>query len=642
MNYRFLSILACFGFVFYQAQGQAPFTCEGQVWITQEISNELTQTSVGSNNSILNNSIKDNLGEAFYALGFRTTDRFLYGITPSTRQLYRIDANGDIEELATLDLDPNLVYLAGDITPDGNTFVVIGSINGGEDAKMMTIDLTDPNYTIVEFNIDNDTRTVDIGFNPINMKMYGYDEKNRQFYTQDVGSSFINKFTPIFFEHDIDGFYFDAFGNMFGLGRALFSSISGLFEIDQMTGETSLISTTGLFSITDVAYCPYSLELDNQVTPETTFPCSDLMLDYTFANRTGATIFDVDFEHELPAGYSFLPPTNIPLGGVLDNTTADNVLRMTGLDIPTGIRTYTFQIYVDEIPKGIYNSQAILTNVPDQYGGMVDSNNPITPATEDQTQMIVNTIDEDSLVFSYFLCQGESFVLDASDYGTNLTWSNGETSQFVEVFETEDINLIAASGCEDLIVDYEIVSASCPFTIELRHMIEPDTLFGCSEVTFRYILENSSGEDRFKITLADTLPQGFTFKEVKNNPYAGDLSLGLAPDVFEMQNIYFPMGIDTIDIIVEVGESPAGTFYNQALLKDIHQLLGPIRLSDNPATLAFPDSTIFFVKGVDDLTLEIDTFLCFGEELYLDASNYGESFLWNDGSQEDHLIVNEP
>ena len=172
-------------------QGQTPFTCEGQVWMIGENDNTLYELSVGSNNGMNFTSINDNIGVDVNALGYRVTDQMLYGLNPLTHELYRIDANGNVEILGTPDVDISLAYFAGDVTPDGNSLVVIGS-NNGDDMKLLTINLASGNYEVNEINFNNGTRTLDIGFHPITSEMFGFDDIGKQFYTHNLGTNIIN------------------------------------------------------------------------------------------------------------------------------------------------------------------------------------------------------------------------------------------------------------------------------------------------------------------------------------------------------------------------------------------------------------------------------------------------------------------
>jgi len=635
----YILLLLCFSFISVEAQN--PFTCEGQVWIIQQDSDALLQMEVGSNNGISTSVINNNLGTQIFALGFRTTDQMLYGINPVNTELYRIDADGNIETITQLNVDSALDYLAGEVTPDGNQFIVIGS-EAGVDQKLVSINLVSGNYEVEELELDTELATVDIGFHPINFTMYGFDAISRSFYTQALNSPNAIVFNPIFNEHNISGFYFDAFGNMYGLGTALFGTISGLFNIDQSTGATSLIASSSILPIADISGCPFSLEFNNEINPMSVFPCSDLSFEYEIANQTGSSINNLTLEHQLPNGYSFVTPTTLPFGGTLDNSTPLNLLRIENINIPSGIHNYSVQAYVDDIAAGAYKSQAILKDVQEDFGSFVVSDDPASYATEDSTRMNVNRFEEDSLSFSTFLCQGNSVTLDGSEYGSNLSWSTGETSQEIAITETGLFTLSAVSGCEELYVTYEIVAASCPFTVEVGHIIEPDTIFGCSETTFKYILENSSGEDRLDVILLDTLPPGFTFLEIINNPYPSLLSSDLAPNVFQLEQLHLHQGIDTIQVLVQSGDFPPGTTGNKAMIKGLPELIGPIRDSDNPQTQVYLDSTYITIMGVDGQSLQVDTFLCEGNEIFLDASEYGQSFLWEDGSIESQIMIDEP
>ncbi len=609
---------------------QVPFSCEGQVWVTNE-DGALLEVGISTSNGLVADEINPNLGLPLFALGFSSADRYLYGMYPFSNTLYRVDALGAMTAMVDLDIDPNLAYIAGTVSPDGSSFFVIGSDNG-MDSKMYVVDLLSGNFDLTEFEFTFGTRTVDFSFHPLDGRLVGYDTETRSFYSYVIGSNAIDLQDPISIEHDIRGLYFDAFGNMFGLGTALFGTISGVFSVDQLNGATRLLGTSGLLGIVDVAGCPYSLEIDMSVDPQTTLPCSDIRLHYALVNRSNSLMQNISFEHALPDGYSFYEPEEIPFGGTVDPTTASNVLRIEGMNIPKALDSFSVTVYVDDIPKDIYYSQVYLGNVPDEYGGFVWSNDPFSPATEDSTRMEVNRFDEDSLAFSSFLCHGSTLTLDASDYGNNLIWSTGATSQKIDVTETGIYDLVAQSGCSEIMVSYEVVTASCPYTIEIRHLIEPDTILGCSDVLFRYILENDSGEERYQLSLVDTLPLGFSFVEVVNNPYQSTLSENMPPNIFQLEDLLLHEGIDTIDILVNSGEGPTGAHKNNATIKDLPQLLGPKRISDDPSTLLFPDSTYFFIRGVEGGVQDVDTFLCEGTALVLDASDFGEHYFWEDGT----------
>ncbi|MFM8488868.1 MAG: hypothetical protein ACKOCH_21245, partial [Bacteroidota bacterium] len=106
----------------------------------------------------------------------------------------------------------------------------------------------------------------------------------------------------------------------------------------------------------------------------------------------------------------------------------------------------------------------------------------------------------------------------------------------------------AATACEEVFVRHDVTSASCPYTISVLHTFEPDTIFACSDVSFRFAVRNESGEPRFNVSLCDTLPEGFTFGSVVRNPFGGVVTA--AGRVFCIDQMNLPVGTDTVVVLV--------------------------------------------------------------------------------------------
>ena len=215
---RILHIIFILGLALSTTHGQTPFPCQGQVIVVQP-DDALIELTIASNNGLRTIPIDDNIGQQTLAMGFRRTDALLYAINPISRALYRIDANGQLETLGTVDVDPTLVYLAGDVTEDGSSFVVIGSDPDDRiDKKLFVINLDNGNYDTEEFTFDRNTFSSDITFHPVTGMMYGFDSSTRGFYTHVLGTTTIDLKEPVFIEHNVEGVYFDAFGMSICLG----------------------------------------------------------------------------------------------------------------------------------------------------------------------------------------------------------------------------------------------------------------------------------------------------------------------------------------------------------------------------------------------------------------------------------------
>jgi hypothetical protein len=189
------------------ASAQRPFTCEDQFFLTLSTNppslNEViidprsTQVSFRS----INNNVRIDVNAA----GYRSTDNFIYCISPDTRQLVRLDADGQATVLASLPLNSSHAYFAGDVTPDGRYLVLIGTaalLSGlGLAADLVRVDLEDPAYRTTTTSINTVARIFDIAFHPVTGVLYGYDTQSQRLLRIDAntggyGQSFFRCLRP--------------------------------------------------------------------------------------------------------------------------------------------------------------------------------------------------------------------------------------------------------------------------------------------------------------------------------------------------------------------------------------------------------------------------------------------------------------
>lgn len=617
---------------------QQPFECLGQMFVVTNNGQSLLSLSISPPNNALNQTtINPSLPNPISALGFRRTDGLLYGIGTNDQRLYRMDATGMQEELGVLGLNDNLNYRAGEITPDGQFFVVIAS--NALDIEFVKIDLEN-NFAIQSTPMSSSSLATDISFDPQTGQLFGFDSNQRRIVTINANNGTVTGLPAIDPENEIGAIFFNAFGDLKGFGTTLGGLVSAIFDMDKTTGSVSLFTTTGLLPIVDMTACPYNVQIRNTVNPSSTFPCSDITFTYQIANASQSQVSDVELTHELPSGFKILNVQQNPFGGILDAGTPDNLLKISDMNISTGVKNMIVNVYVDDIAGGDYNTKVQLDNLPTSMGASSVSDDPNTSTFGDSTEIKINRFQEDSIFYDLFLCQGGAAVLDASDFGNNIQWDNGSTQSQLTVGQTGIYSLEAVSGCQTIIVSYNLVAASCPYTIELGHSIIPDTIFPCSEIIFRYYLDNDSGEPRYDVSFLDTLPANFSFIELLPNPYGGTLKPNLPPNVVAIEGINLIEGLDSFDILVEIGDTQPGTYFNGAEIKNLPSVLGVSRYSDDPNT-QFLDDTRLVVQGVASDTSYFDTIFCPGEKLVLDATAFGKSFVWPDGSTEAVFRVQE-
>ena len=161
------------------------------------------------------------------------------------------------------------------------------------------------------------------------------------------------------------------------------------------------------------------------------------------------------------------------------------------------------EVEVEDIAGGDYNSQSVLKNLPAELGNIRYSDDPVTAVQNDSTTLKINRIDEDSLFYTRFLCLGESILLEGSSFGNNVLWNTGSTNQNILVSHEGRYVLDATSGCQTVVITYDVTVASCPYTIAMYHEILPKEALACNEIVYRFIVSNDSGIEREGVSFSD-------------------------------------------------------------------------------------------------------------------------------------------
>ncbi|MBT8190694.1 MAG: gliding motility-associated C-terminal domain-containing protein, partial [Bacteroidia bacterium] len=169
----------------------------------------------------------------------------------------------------------------------------------------------------------------------------------------------------------------------------------------------------------------------------------------------------------------------------------------------------------------------------------------------------------------------------------------------------------------------------------------PAETFPCSEVVFRYILDNDSGMDRENITLSDSLDEGFLFLDTLTELKSGELKTAFPSNNIEIDQIIMGFGKDTIDLLVYVGDVNPDEYFNRSQISGFHSELGVLRTSDDPRT-QFIDSTLLTVKGTRSDSTFIKSHICENEVIELNGADYGKDLLWPNGSKDSIFTVREP
>lgn len=635
-----LLVLLCTLIIPASVAAQHLFTEEGQVFALEKTTRAFLQYGVDpSNGAIRMTTVNPDIGVPLDAIGYRRTDRLIYGIHTISKHLYRVDAAGTAEDMGSIGLDPTFDYLAGDISPNGKTYILIASV-AGADRRMLEIDLSSPGYPITLFGLSGQTNIQDLAFDPtFPQLLYGYDAAIRTVVKIDLNAVSIAATVILLPTDEMQSVFFDAFGRLYGFGTSIGGVAGTIFNIDKGTGVPDISITGPVTRIADMADVPYAVEMEIEPSARVSFPCSELTFTVSIANRTDTVRNNLNFTAELPAGFTYNGLVTNGFGGTAAVT--GNTFQLSGMTIPRGTGMCAFKLEVGDVPEGNHYLQGQLSGLPPRYGSNVLSDDPITPQWEDATHIKVNRITEDSIIFSRFLCIGDTAFLDGSPYGAQVHWNTGSSNPQIGVTTGGTYIAEASGGCESVVIVFHVTVATCPFTVEVDHeMIPPETL-PCSEVLFTFRINNDSGTRRDGLTFTDTLPDGIDFVAIENNPFGGQLDNTLLPGIIRIDGMSMEVGVQSLDVRVAVGNIPPGSYPNQAILRNLPQELGPFRLSDNPATPQL-DATPLEVLGVETDTLYVDEILCEGSSVVLDGEPYGINYLWDDQSTESYREVYDP
>ncbi len=373
---------------------QTPFACKGQIFLSLGGSpHSLSEITFDPFlDTVLLSYLNPDAGVNLNALGFRITDRLIYGWDDQSQRLFRVDANGAIEFLAIIPFDANLDYFGGDVSPDGKYLVLIG---GGDpdyiDRKLAIVDLTSPFFDHYEFPLHGaGTRCFDIAFDPISGKLFGFDVYDSRLVSIDLTSGEIQTPYPAVANVSvIGGLFFDPFGNLFGYGGTNGAAKNTLFSIDKNTGAVSVVAKGHSAGGTDGCACPYTVDIQKTVSPDSVAPCGKVKYVFSIANSSQMPVENVNFTDLLPNGFTITSLLRNPFGGMLESGTGSNLLHLSGLKIPPGRDSIEMEVTVGEIPEGIYLNQSALTNLPEFLGKTRLSGNPDFPLSKQATALTV-------------------------------------------------------------------------------------------------------------------------------------------------------------------------------------------------------------------------------------------------------------
>lgn len=215
-----------------------PFPCNGQLYQIATSNSTLKALNfVQSGNGYTTNftdinSAGANLNSGW---GYNELDNLIYGVRNNTRELYRIDFDGNFDLITTLDNTFERGSFVGDVLPNG--IMIYRSRNNSREWQL--VDISDP-FNPVNNGVITLTQVAggaDFAYNPVDGMMYGIHSGNDRLFYVDIDAllSGGGSATPVFFGPPA-GTYTGGYGAMW------FDEDGRLYTYDNNTNEIQVIN----------------------------------------------------------------------------------------------------------------------------------------------------------------------------------------------------------------------------------------------------------------------------------------------------------------------------------------------------------------------------------------------------------------
>ena len=394
-----------------------PTSCDGTLYLSRgdNASSPTELNTFDPNNFSLQPFGGTTPGVIYNAIGVNFQDGYIYGMNPTTYEIYRIDANGTPTsigvpvnddgsgQLLTAAIQPSsngnpANAFTGDVGIDGIYYVAFNNNPGGGTRTRQLVQISLPSAsstapptfstpTSLTLTTSSDSpRITDFAFNPIDQKLYAKETQLDQIVVIDPALGTAEPFGNATGISLVGAAYFDAFGTFYGYENSTGDIYK--FNIDRNdpnAGQATLLTDAPVGTgRNDGASCPYLPVIQKTISSSTLLAGEKGTYTFTIANPTGTTIV-TSFQDILPAGLTYLPNTltaTFDISGATINSygQTDN-LTINNLTIPSGTNNQiTAEVLADlDLAPQTLNNEAILSGLVSPFPTTVSSDNPDTP-----------------------------------------------------------------------------------------------------------------------------------------------------------------------------------------------------------------------------------------------------------------------
>lgn len=479
-------------------EAQVPFDCKGQYYLSLtklgSRSSELYNVRITQDgSSVFLDTISQSIGLVINAMGYRITDNLIYGMDPNTGMLRKLGKDGVAVDLGIpVGIPRGILYYAGDVTPDGKYLIIIGL--SGSNPQIVKVDLEDPDYrcSFVQLQLLSPT-IFDIAFDPYTGVLYGHDSGRSKLVTINTETGQVNQdFIAQYQVDQLGALFFDSFGNLFGYGAYGTKLQDKFVAIDKQSGKITLLGSGPISSGQDGCACPYTIELQKIVTPDTAYTCTEVIYSFVFSNLSGAMRSNISFEDFMPDILTIKDVISNPFGGNVRIT--KNTIRIDNMDVNVGIDTLKVLVSIDDNANGLYSNQATLSGLPLSLGSRTVSDNPFTFQEKDSTKLYVIPFDNSIFNKEISACDSHAVFVDIPDYGYELLWKDGDTSlsKWLQCPGNYPLYVTNACGTDTFSIDLK------SFNLQINIIEDSVSIELGQSAKFHSIVQSDNGEIAYR------------------------------------------------------------------------------------------------------------------------------------------------
>ena len=377
-----------------------PFICDGTFLLAQDENSRYFAVDTGNNqlqplSSVFGNSFPDPISTYMNGIGFNVQDGYVYGVNPSTGNVYRLASDGTVTDLGNPNNLPNSVF-SGDVDGNGVYYAHTGQWLYQVDISEATAIRTD------RIQLSRTVKADDVAFNPVNGLLYGFDKDNDVVVEINPTTGQVTNLTTQYESGTASitqagASYFDVFGDFYAYQNNGGRLVRFSLDLPNNIALGSNYATGRNVSKNDGAACPYGPLIQKDVSITTVEAGGMVTYTYKIGNQNPFPRSGVSFRDILPStdGRTYVSGSLInPLGGIVNTYGNRQQLEIIGMNVPanqTAILSVQVLIPSDTPPGELFN-QAELENIPIGFGGpRLLSDYPPTGARPDPTPLIVTT-----------------------------------------------------------------------------------------------------------------------------------------------------------------------------------------------------------------------------------------------------------